>query len=331
MKLVEIKENQFNDLVAAEPNRSFYQTSNWGKFYAHLDYSVYYLGYIDNAGVYSALGLFLVKNGSFFEKKEAICPFGFLINYYDTKLVQDFTNDVKKFLSRKGASSLTINPNVNYITTRGNNDLLINKLINMGYTKTKNNVIYTNKIDEIEDVKNVEDVYVNAYVVDEDTSKLFKSNINYKHLFENMGSLIKFVVCELDSQKSLEKLTASVESSKAYIEMHKEDYKYFTKIENKTKAIEEKEKYIELINKAVSESGNNPLLAVTCLVSFNDKITQLFIDNKKDYEVFKTLEILKQKTLQTISKLGYESFDSYIKTDVSSKTDLIGEFSYRIK
>lgn len=331
MKLVEIQANQFNELAQAEPNKSFHQTSNWGNFYSRLDYAPYYLGYIDEAGVYAALGLFLVKNGSIFDKRDAICPFGFLINYYDTKLVQDFTNDIKKFLSKKGASNLIINPNVNYITSRGNNDLLINKLLNIGYTKTKNNVIFTNKIEEIVKVKNIEDICLKAYVVDEDTSKLFKANINYKYLFETMGSLVKFIVCELDSDKSLQNLNASIEEAKSFIEMNNEDYKYFTKIENKKKAIETKQQYIDLINKAVSENGSNPLLAVTCLVQFNDKITQLFIDDKKDYEVFKTLEILNQKTLQTISELGYESFDGYIKNETSSKTDLIGEFTYRIK
>ena len=61
MKLAEIKPSQFNELAQDEPNKSFYQTSNWGSFYSSLDYSPYYLGYVDQSNIYSALGLFLVK------------------------------------------------------------------------------------------------------------------------------------------------------------------------------------------------------------------------------------------------------------------------------
>ena len=331
MKLVEIKPSQFNELAQAEPNKSFYQTSNWGSFYSSLDYSPYYLGYVDESNVYSALGLFLVKKGSFFERKHAICPFGFLINYYDTKLLKDFTNDVKKFLSKKGVGTLTINPNINYLTSRGNNDSLIKNMNDLGYEKTKNNVIYTTKIEEIKNVECIDDICISTYVVDKETDKLFKAGVNYKTLYESMGNLAKFVVCELDCNKSLEKLNAYINEANAFVEMHQDDYKYDDEIANRKKAIETKQEYIALINKLVSENGNNPLLALTCLVEFDNKITQLFIDHKKDYEVFNTLELLKQETLITINKLGYESFDGYIKNETSTKTDLIGEFTYRIK
>lgn len=331
MKLVEIQENQFNGLISSEPNKSFYQTSNWGNFYTRLDYSPYYLGYVDKNGVYGAYGLFLVKNGSLFSKREAICPFGFLINYYDTNLLKEFTNDVKKFLSKKGASSLIINPNVNYLTARGNNDLLIKNITNLGYEKTNNNFIYVNKIEELEKVKATEDICLKTYIVTDNTEKLFKANANYKYLFETMSSLAKFIVCELDVKQTLSNLKDSIAKANAYIEMHAEDFKYFKKIDNKKKDIADKQNYINLINKNTNENDDSLIIAVTCLIEYDNKVTQLFVDNKKDFEVFNTLDVLKFETLRTISKLGYESFDSYVKNDNSSKTELIGEFTYHIK
>lgn len=331
---MEINPIEFNELACSEPNNSFYQTSNWGEFYSNLKYSPIYIGYKDDKNVYSALGLFLLtKKESLFSSREAICPFGFLINYYDTKLVESFTKDLKKFLSKKGVGTLTINPNVPYITSRGNNDLLIKNLEKLGYAKTKNNCVYTVKIDEIANPNIIDGTVLKAYEVtdDEGRQKLFKTNTNYKNLYEAMGDLVKFVVCEMDVNKSIENLTKSIEEGKHYIEIHQDDFKYDTRRENKAKLINDNQKYLELLNKCKNELGDSPLLAVTCLIEFNHKIYKLFTDDKKDYALFNALEVLNDRTLKTICWLGYDSFDCYTACDDAQKTELIGEFTYRIK
>lgn len=334
MKLVEIQPNKYNNLTILEPGVSFYQTANWGDFYSRLGYTTIYLGYVDSNDVYSALGLFLIKNGkSFFERKTAICPFGYLINYYDTKLLSDFTKDVKKYLSKKGVGELTINPNLGYLTSRGNNDLLIKNICSIGYKKTKANAYFTTPVEEADKVKATDDICLKTYVIEneEEAKKLFKASINYKHLYFSMGRLVKFVVCELDVNKSIDNLTKSITNAKEYLGMHSEDYKYATKNENKSKQIVEKQNYLDLLNRCLSENDKNPIIAVTCLVEFGGKLTKLFTDDKKEYQAFNTLQVLNAKTLETISKLGYESFDSYTANENSQKTDLIGEFTYHIK
>lgn len=334
MKLVEIQPTKYNSLAITEPGSSFYQTVNWGDFYSRLGYTSIYLGYVDKTNVYSALGLFIIKkSGSLFGKKTAICPFGYLINYYDTKLLKDFTTEVKKFLSRKGVSELTINPNIAYTTSRGNNDLLIRNICNIGYQKTKANIYYTNKIKELPEIETADDICLKTYVVDskEDSDKLFKASENYKHLYHAMGKLVKFVVCELDASTSITNLNASIFEAKDFIEAHKDDYTYDAERSEKEKIVIEKQNMIDVLNKHLSENDNNSIIAVTCFIEFNKKLTVLFTDDKKELRVLNTLEILNAKALETINKLGYESFDSYTENKNSQKIELIGEFTYHIK
>lgn len=333
MKLVELQPNKYNDLVVSEPGASFYQTANWGDFYSRLGYTPIYLENIDEANVYSAFGLFLIKNAkSIFERKTAIRPFDYLINYYDTKLLKDFTADVKKYLSKKGVGKLNINPNILNTTQRGNNELLIKNICSLNYKKTKANTYYTTQIGEIAKAKALEDISLKTYVIEkqEDENKLFKTNINYKHLYYAMGRLAKFVVCELNVNDSIAKLNESINSAKYFIEIHKEDNKYNAKIENKNRIINEKQNILNLLNKCLRENGENPILAFSCLIEFNNKLTVLFTDSKNEYQILNILQVLNAKTIETISKLGYKPIDSYTANENSKKIDLIGEFTYRI-
>ena len=327
MKIVQLDPAKFNELAKSEPSASFYQTTYWGEFYANLGYTPIYLGYKDDHDEYYALGLFLLnKAKGLFSRKTAICPFGFLINYFDTKLLEEFTKVIKSFLFKKGVGELIINPNVKYLTTKGDNRLIVEKMEKIGYKKTKNNFIYETKIDDIPNIKNKDNIYLSAYEIDNETSKkLFSTNANYKNLYETMGRLVKFVVCEIDSDKTIAELKKAIAEAKNYIEIHADDYKYDNKRANKQKMIVEKQEILDLLNK-----NENPILAVTCLIEYNNKIYQLFIDDKKEFRNINTLEFLNEKTLKTIARLGYTSYYSFSETTNSEKIELIGEFSYHI-
>ena len=333
MKLVEINEKEFNELAYAEPNASFYQTSNWVNIYDKQNHSIIYLGYTNDQDVYSALGAFVIKKGSFLKKKTAICPFGFLINYYDIQLLKDFTLALNDYFSKKGVKDLTINPNVKYKTTKGNNDLLITKLKEIGYERINDCSYYLTALSENEKVKTLDDVYLNTYIAstDEQLQKVFKFNSNYQNIYNNMKDYISFVVCELDDAKSINKNTEIINTDNEYITMHLDDNKYATKIEKRKAHIESKQQVLNLLNKCVKENGNNPIVAITGLIKYRNKITRLFVDDKQEYRIFNTLNKLDEKTNKVLSNLECESFNSYTPTQNSSKIDLIGEFIYRIK
>ena len=331
MKLVEINPQDFNNLAITEPNTSFYQTSNWGNFNINLGYSPIYLGYVDDANMYYALTMILIKKGSsFISKKQALCPGGFLINFYDIELVKQFTLDIKKYISKKGVSELIISPNLTYLTKKGNNDLLIQNLKQIGYEKTKNCSRYTTYISTIPSSKNTEDIYLKSYVVEDNFDRLFKINSNYKNIFQNMGDYAKFIVCELDLNKSITSLNKGITDAKEFIEMHQYEFKYKKKVEKKKLAITQKQDLLALLDKLAKGRDENPILAVTCMIEYNKKVTLLFLDDKKEYRVLNTLKILNERVLKTISQSGYECFDTLKEYNNSTITELIGEFTLRV-
>lgn len=332
MKIVEISEVKFNNLSIAEPGANYQQTSNWANFNNYLECKPLYLGYADDSNHYSAFAMILVKAGkTIFSKKTAICPSGFLINYYDTDLLNNFTTDLKKYLSKKGISELTISPNVEYLTARGNNDYLIKSMKELGYQKTDDNFYFTNKISKISKAKLPDGVRLKTYVVEKKYRKIFQDNETYRSLYDNMLGTAKFIVCELDHENTVCGLNEEINDAKVFIKDHEEDIEYIRKVESKKSFIAQRSELMSLVEKCVADNGENPVLAITCLIEYNKTITQLFVESKNDYGSFKAVDILNEKTLRFIKELGYDNFISYKPYNNSQKVELIGEFKYSVK
>ena len=332
MKIVELSEEKFNSLVLLEPDASYKQTSYWGNYSSDFDYKPLYIGYADDVNGYVALAMILLKAGKgLFAKKTAFCPAGYLINYYDAKLFEDFTNDLKKYLSKKGVSEISITPNVKYITARGDNDYLIKSMKELGYEKIDDNFYFTTNINRIKKAKVSDGVRLKTYVVEKKLRKVFQDNDRYRSLYENMLSNAKFIVCELDAENTICGLNEEINDAKVFIDAHSEDLENIRKVESKKRLIGEKKELSNLVEKCIRENGDNPVLAVTCLIQYNGNITQLFVDSKDGYESFGAVEALNEKTLRYIKDLGYKSYDSYAPSSCAEKVDLIGQFTFRDK
>lgn len=329
MKLVELQANEFDTLSNTEPGSTFFQTSSWAKFYSHLDYEPLYIGYLDDNNIYTGFALLLVKKKKgIFAKSEAICPLGFLINYYDTGLLKSFAYDLNKYLSKKGINKLTISPNVAFDTPRGNNEKLINDLKSIDFNFVKNNIIYTTNVSKIDKYKQKNNISFNAYVASKDElSDVFKLNPNYKYLYEAMPNATRFIICKLDDRKSTDNINATIDKESPYINKHEDNANKAEEVAAKKAIINENYNLLHLVEKCVKENGNNPIISVACLVEYANKINQLFLDERNGYEIFNSLDCLNDKMAQTISELGYTSFDSFKEYPNSTKTKLIGEFT----
>ena len=323
MKLVELQPIEFDNFVKAEPNASIYQTSNWAKFYSTFSYTPLYIGYVGDNGVYTAFGLLLVKKGKgFFAKKEAICPCGFLINYYDSKLLKMFVNDLKVYMFRKRINKLIINPNIKYKTRNGNNEYLISVLKDVGFVYTKDNYIYETDISCIKPYIQKDIISLNSYVIDShNIDKLFKINDKYESLYNAFDKKIKFIVCELNYQASIDSINNAIDENAA------SDTNNENSLNCENDSIVKNKENLKLIEKCVDENGDNPILGVTCLVEYDSSITQLCLDIKDGYETFNIIESLNEKTSQVLNELGYNSFYGYIPYPESNKIDYIGEFT----
>lgn len=148
MQIKEINENEFDNYVINNNLRSFYQSSSYGKVADKDIYSTLFIGAYKNnelVGVSLILSKIIVPGIRY-----GYAPRGFLINYYDYNLLEEFTNNLKRFLSKKGYAFVKINPELTLseVDFNGNkrinelNNKLICKLQNLGYHKLKDNLYF---------------------------------------------------------------------------------------------------------------------------------------------------------------------------------------------
>ena len=139
MVIEQIEKDIFDAFSKNHILKSFYQTSAYGELMSNHGYtSIYIGGYVDSKIV--AASLILCKSiGP--NIKYGYAPRGFLINYYDTSLLKEFTKKIKDYFFMKGFAFIKINPEITYNVVEY--DLKINEITS----------IYTNleyeEIDEL--------------------------------------------------------------------------------------------------------------------------------------------------------------------------------------
>lgn len=155
MQIVLLDEVRFDSFAISHPNHNFYQTSNYGKFMTKHGYNSYYLGLVDDSGNIKAATLMIVKNEKNNKRKMGYAPRGFLIDWNDDNLVNEFTSKLKEFLSKRSFTYLKVDPLVIYKEHKmdgsekidgKNNSSFIQKLQSLGYIHMGyNNGMETNK------------------------------------------------------------------------------------------------------------------------------------------------------------------------------------------
>lgn len=140
MEFIELTEKEFDNIALKHEQISFHQCSMWAKLKKVNGWESYYVGVKENNKVI-ALSLLLAKITPI-KKKMFYAPRGFLIDYKDKKLLEFFTNEVKKYIKEKNGFFIKIDPYVSYrqrdingsIVDNGycNSDM-VNNLKDLGY------------------------------------------------------------------------------------------------------------------------------------------------------------------------------------------------------
>lgn len=112
MTIVELGKKQFDEFAMNHPYRSFYQTSQYGTLMSKHGYTPLYVGF-DEGRELKAAALILVKTRV--GVKLGYSPRGFLIDFNDYQLVDDFTFKLKEFLAKKGIINLIIDPHITHL------------------------------------------------------------------------------------------------------------------------------------------------------------------------------------------------------------------------
>lgn len=144
-----LNEEEFNNFSKNNSNSIFFQSSYWGELKKSTGWNYYLVGYKKEKIIGATILLY--KKIPIFNKYIFYAPRGFLIDYSNLELVQNFTNEIAKFVKKKNGIFFKINPLVlyqqrdtdgNVIENGINNKKLVDYLKKLGYVHTGFSISY---------------------------------------------------------------------------------------------------------------------------------------------------------------------------------------------
>ncbi|MCH5169863.1 MAG: peptidoglycan bridge formation glycyltransferase FemA/FemB family protein [Oscillospiraceae bacterium] len=140
MKLTELDKQEFAEFSENNPQALFFQTPYWIEIKEQNNWSGKIVGFKENGEIIAATVL-LFKKTPGLNAKLAYAPRGFLLDYSNFPLLEEFTKEIKKYLKKQNAFFLKINPYVDYqlrdvdgnIIEGTKQDSLMDKLRELGF------------------------------------------------------------------------------------------------------------------------------------------------------------------------------------------------------
>ena len=139
MYIKELTNEEFSDFTSNFPYKSFYQTPEYAFVMNHEKNDAFFIGLVDDNYTLAASLIVVEKRNGF---KYAYTPRGFLINFNDYNLVEQFTKLLKEYLGKKGIVAFRINPMIvkniynnkrEIIYQNKHYDSIFEQLIKLGY------------------------------------------------------------------------------------------------------------------------------------------------------------------------------------------------------
>jgi len=163
MYIKDLTIKEFYDCAKKSDLFSYMQTKEYARLMAERGFSYDYVGLVKDDKII-ATSLILWKK-ILYNIKYGYAPKGFLVNYYDDDILEDFTKLIKKYYKRKNFAFIKINPeiviggiDINDLTFYSNpNASLVSKLVSLDYKKLKNNLYFESQVPRFEayiDLKN---------------------------------------------------------------------------------------------------------------------------------------------------------------------------------
>ena len=111
MTLRELTIEEFTSFVQSSPLATHYQTINYAWLMGEYGYDFDLIGYENEYGQIKAASLILLKKikNSF---KYGYAPKGFILDYFNQELLENFTTDLKQYYKKKHVTFIKINPEI---------------------------------------------------------------------------------------------------------------------------------------------------------------------------------------------------------------------------
>ncbi len=111
MKIKNLSIFEFDEYAKNHPLGSYHQTSNYALLMSEQGFEYDLIGFVDNEGTIHAASLILYKKLGMFTRY-GYAPKGFLIDYHNPTLLQEFTQALKKHYYNKNFAFIKINPEI---------------------------------------------------------------------------------------------------------------------------------------------------------------------------------------------------------------------------
>ena len=149
MKIKELTIQAFELFAENSPLKSYMQSVEYARLMGECHYNYDYVGLVDEKGTIHAASLILIKKIGF-NTRYGYAPKGFLVNYYDEKLLRTFTSELKKFYTRKNVTFIKVNPEIvvgevdakTFEFKSNPNMILKTDLQRFGFVKLKDNLYF---------------------------------------------------------------------------------------------------------------------------------------------------------------------------------------------
>lgn len=108
MKFELLNEKEFSEFLNQHPLKSFVQLPEMAQYKKNHGWNTYFVGMKEKETILCAS--MIIANGNFFGKKMFYAPHGFLIDYENKELLEQFTKEIKKFVKKENGYTLIIDP-----------------------------------------------------------------------------------------------------------------------------------------------------------------------------------------------------------------------------
>lgn len=191
MYLRELTTNEFNEFQKQHFLSNYHQTTNYALLMGENGYDYDLIGYVDDQNNIIAASLILLKPIGI-KCFYGYAPRGFLIDYENTQLLNNFTNELKKYYYKKNVIFIKVNPNIkiNEIDNKNFNIIpteyshITNNLINCGFKKLKDNLYFESMLPRFEALINLKEY--NTQEFSKNTKNKIKKGIRKGLSFEKV-------------------------------------------------------------------------------------------------------------------------------------------------
>ena len=165
MNIKEMSIAEFKEFVSSHFIGNFHESINYAMIKAEEGYDYEFISYGGDEIVGAALILYKKIGGYYY----GYSPRGFLIDYSNTFLLEDFTKKIKAFYEKKNFVFIKINPEIavaklNKKTMNfeyNENYRIVDNLIRCGYKKLKNNMNFESLLPRVNAIINLDEFDVN--------------------------------------------------------------------------------------------------------------------------------------------------------------------------